>query len=230
MRLRVLDVLPPQTLDLSRTTSPITFGLSSSYPASSSYLYPLSFSEWKQEPNSLHANDVEGSPTMAPQTETHLPGEGWPPRQREGPSGPGPGSGRPRHCAAGPGSVAGTRWQTPWLCGDVGACRGERVLTGRVARRPPSGGECDARRGRKVSARNRAKRRTPTCHASVVCIHRYVYKCMCALIHVPVQAVLQLQETWLLGWRSEQRHVSEKQSNRQRATIGTGGHLPAGSR
>ena len=131
------------------------------------------------------ANNAEGSPHLGtPDPRTRLPGGAWPPGRREGPSGPGLCNGRPLHCVAGPGSAAGTHWQTPWLCGGVGGCGGERLM---LARSGPGASLQKAGSGtpsyagqvcRKESARNRAEKRKPT-HGpdTCMCVHTFVQVC-----------------------------------------------------
>lgn len=97
-----------------------------------SILFLSLHSGWNQEPKSLRANEVEGGPHLSTlDPGTYLPGEAWPQGRQEGPSAPGQCSGRPLRCGAGPGSAAGTRWQTLWLCGGVGDYKEERMLFGR---------------------------------------------------------------------------------------------------
>lgn len=132
MGLRVPHALPQQALALCSTNPENTV---SPLPALSMLFLSLPaklLSEWDQEPNSLRAHNVEGSPHVSTQDPgTHLPGEVWPQGRQEGPSAHGLCSGRPLRCVAGPGSAAGNRWQKQWLCGGAGDCEEKRVLCGR---------------------------------------------------------------------------------------------------
>lgn len=169
------------------------------------------------------ANNAEGRPYLGiPDPRTHLPGGAWPPGRREGPSGPGLCSGRPLHCAAGPGSAAGTHWQTPWLCGGAGGCGGERLMLARSGpgaslQKGASGTPtCAGQVCRKESARNRAERRKPArCAGAFMCVHAFVHVCRSVYFNYKRR-----------GFGAARQAAVSGRNQGVDVPVETGGHLP----